>query len=420
MKTKAIRIYGKGDLRLEEFELPAITDNEVLIKVITDSLCMSTYKAQLLGADHARVPDDVAENPTMIGHEMCGIVEQVGKNYADKYYKGEKIVLQPALPHGEMNTVGYARRYCGGDATYAIVPEDYMANGCLLKYDGNDYFSGSLAEPYSCVIGGFHVNYHSNFTNHTHVMGIKEGGNCALLAGVGPMGLGAIDYALNADVRPAVLTVTDINEERLKRAEAIFSAEYAAERGVKLVYLNTSGGDPVGDILSVTGGKGYDDVFVYAPVKAVIEQADDILGFDGCINFFAGPTNKNLKAEFNFYDVHYNFSHVAGNAGGTAADTEEALKMMSEGRLEPAVMVTHVGGLDSAAQATIDLASHPAGKKVCYTHVSMPMTALADFEELGKTDEFYKTLDELCKKHKGLWNAEAEEYLLTHGKKISE
>lgn len=36
MKTKAVRIYGKGDLRLEEFELPEITDNEVLVKVITD------------------------------------------------------------------------------------------------------------------------------------------------------------------------------------------------------------------------------------------------------------------------------------------------------------------------------------------------------------------------------------------------
>lgn len=418
MKTKAVRIYGKGDLRLEEFELPEITDNEVLVKVITDSVCMSTYKAQYLGKDHARVPDDVDVNPTMIGHEMCGIIEKVGKNYRDKYTEGEKFVLQPALPHGEMNTVGYARRYCGGDATYAIIPEDYMENGCLLKYSGEDYFSGSLAEPYSCVIGGFHVNYHSEFTNHTHVMDIKKGGSCALLAGVGPMGLGAIDYALNAKIRPALLTVTDINEERLKRAESIFSKEYAAERGVKLVYLNTSSGDPVNDILAANGGKGYDDVFVYAPVKAVIEQADDILGFDGCINFFAGPTNKNLKAEFNFYDVHYNFSHVAGNAGGTAADMVEALDMMSAGELKPAVMVTHVGGLDSAAQTTIELALHPAGKKLCYTQISMPMTAIADFEELGKTDELYAALFELCKKHNGLWNAEAEKYLLEHAKKI--
>ncbi|MBO7187465.1 MAG: zinc-binding dehydrogenase, partial [Clostridia bacterium] len=348
MKTKAVRIYGKSDLRLEEFELPEITDDEVLVKIITDSVCMSSYKAQLLGPDHARVPDDVDKNPTIIGHEMCGEIVKVGKNYQDKYTAGEKFALQPALPHGEMNTVGYAWQYCGGAATYAIIPSIYMENDCLLKYSRDDFYSGSLAEPYSCVIGGFHVNYHSEFTNHTHIMGIKKGGNCALLAGVGPMGLGAIDYALNAPIRPKLLAVTDINQERLDRAEKLFSKEYALARGVELHYINTANGNAVSSLKELTGGVGYDDVFVYAPVKAVIEQADDILGFDGCINFFAGPTNKELKAEINFYDVHYNFSHVAGNAGGTTADMIESLGMMSEGSLNPAVMVTHVGGLDSA------------------------------------------------------------------------
>ena len=83
MKTKAVRIYGKNDLRLEEFELPPIKDNEILARVISDSLCMSSYKAALQGADHKRVPDDVATNPTIIGHEFCGEIVEVGKNLAD-------------------------------------------------------------------------------------------------------------------------------------------------------------------------------------------------------------------------------------------------------------------------------------------------------------------------------------------------
>ena len=32
MKTKAVRLYGEKDLRLEEFELPAIGENEILAK----------------------------------------------------------------------------------------------------------------------------------------------------------------------------------------------------------------------------------------------------------------------------------------------------------------------------------------------------------------------------------------------------
>ena len=70
MKTKAIRLYGKKDLRLEEFELPQIKDNEILAKVVSDSLCMSSYKAATQATDHKRVPNDIAENPIIIGHEF--------------------------------------------------------------------------------------------------------------------------------------------------------------------------------------------------------------------------------------------------------------------------------------------------------------------------------------------------------------
>lgn len=52
MKTKVAAIYGKQDIRIREFELPAITDNELLVSVISDSVCLSTWKAAALGSDH--------------------------------------------------------------------------------------------------------------------------------------------------------------------------------------------------------------------------------------------------------------------------------------------------------------------------------------------------------------------------------
>jgi threonine dehydrogenase-like Zn-dependent dehydrogenase len=78
MKTRAVRLYGKKDLRLEEFELPAIKDDEILAKVVSDSLCMSSYKASSQGADHKRIPDNVAEYPIIIGHEFSGELLEVG------------------------------------------------------------------------------------------------------------------------------------------------------------------------------------------------------------------------------------------------------------------------------------------------------------------------------------------------------
>ena len=50
MKTKAVRLYGENDLRLEEFELPELKNGEILIKIISDSVCMSTYKTVKQGA----------------------------------------------------------------------------------------------------------------------------------------------------------------------------------------------------------------------------------------------------------------------------------------------------------------------------------------------------------------------------------
>jgi len=413
MKTKAVRLYGKGDLRLEEFELPEITDDEVLCKVVSDSLCMSTYKAQKLGEDHARVPSDVKNSPVMVGHEMCGEIVKVGKNLVGRYAEGEKFVLQPALPDGSSDTVGYAWRYCGGNATYVIIPKRYVGAGCLMKYDREDFFSGSLAEPMSCIIGGFHVNYHTDFATHAHKMGIVEGGNCAILAGVGPMGLGAIDYALHGPVRPGLLVVTDIDDARLNRAARIFTPEDAKKEGITLVYLNTRDVNAVEELMKISGGKGYDDVFVYAPVSALIEQADKILALDGCINFFAGPPDKNLSASINFYNVHYRFSHVAANAGGSPDDTVECLELMSKGVINPAVMITHIGGLNCAAESTINLPSIPGGKKLVYTHIDFPLTAIDDFKEKGKTCPVCRKLAEICDRHNGLWSAEAEKYLLS-------
>ena len=70
MKTKGIRLYGAMDIRFEEFELPEFTENELLMKVVTDSLCASTYKAVKQGVMHKRVPESIAENSVIIGNKM--------------------------------------------------------------------------------------------------------------------------------------------------------------------------------------------------------------------------------------------------------------------------------------------------------------------------------------------------------------
>ena len=419
MRTKAVRIHGKKDLRLDEFDLPALKDDEILARVVSDSICMSSHKAALQGAEHKRVPDDVHINPTILGHEFAGVIVEAGKKWKHKFRPGQKFSIQPAMAHmGTLDAPGYSYRYIGGDATYIIIPDIVMEADCLLEYEGEAFYPASLSEPMSCIVGAFHASYHVPPGTYNHLMGIREGGSLAILAGVGPMGLGAIDYALHGDRKPATMVVTDIDDNRLSRAACLFTPEHAAEQGIKLMYVNTAKKEPVKYLRSLTGGKGFDDVFVFAPVKQVVEQGDAILGFDGCLNFFAGPTNPEFKAEFNFYNVHYAFTHIVGTSGGNTGDMRESLNLMQEGRINPAVMITHVGGLDAVVDTTLNLPRIPGGKKLIYTNISMPLVSLYGLEEKGRSDPFYAGLHEIIARNNFIWCNEAEKYLLENGKPI--
>ena len=440
MKAKAWRLYGAKDMRLEDIELEAAGEDGIVVELVTNTICLSDYKGVTLGTGHKRVPRDIATRPTMFGHEISGIVREVGEKWKDQFKVGQRVGLQPSLniPGHELETVGYAWHTIGGETTHVYLPSIVMEMGCLLPYDGDAFFKCSRAEPISCIVSGFRTNYHNAFCSHDLEVGIVDKGTMLLLAGCGAMGLGCIDIACHSpEKRPRRLVVTDIDDARLARAARMFGMAYADGRadgdvnGVEVHFVNTKDmPDPVkalkaynlvddarADNPTSTGG-GYDDIFLFAAVPALITQCSDLLGFGGCLNFFAGPTNQQLMAEFNFYNVHYMMHHVVANSGGDVKDMADSVDWIGKGYLHPEVMITHVGGLDSAAEATLDMLKIPGGKRLVYTHVNMPMTAIEDFAEKGKTDPFFAELDRLCSANNGLWCKEAEEYLLANAPKV--
>ena len=169
MKMKAVLLHGKNDIRLEEVTLPECGPDDVQIRVVSDSVCMSTYKAMLEGEDHKRVPNNVSEKPTIIGHEFCGDIIAVGENWQHKYKVGDKFVVQPAhFYKGSQESPGYSYQYCGGNAQYGNTPMEILVMDCLLPYDSDTYYYGSLAEPLSCVIGTFHAMYHVRPGSYVH------------------------------------------------------------------------------------------------------------------------------------------------------------------------------------------------------------------------------------------------------------
>ena len=422
---------------------------------MTNTICLSDYKGMSLGTGHKRVPRDIATRPTMFGHEVAGIVREVGTKWKDQFKVGQHVGLQPSLniPGHELETVGYAWHTIGGETTHVYLPSIVMEMGCLLPYEGDAFFKCSLAEPISCIVSGFRTNYHNAFCSHDLEVGIVDKGTMLLMAGCGAMGLGCIDIACHSpEKRPRRLVVTDIDDARLQRAAKMFGlgkfekfegfekfeksiAAWGKVNGVELVFVNVKDvEDPVpllksfnlkddarADNPTSTGG-GYDDIFLMAAAPALITQCSSLLGFGGCLNFFAGPTNQQLMAEFNFYNVHYLMHHVVANSGGDVKDMADSVDWIGKGLLHPEVMITHVGGLDSAADATLNMLKVPGGKRLVYTHVKMPMTAIADFAELGRARSpsapFYAELAKICEANHGLWCKEAEDYLLAHAPKI--
>lgn len=418
MNTKAVRIYGVKDLRLEEFELPTMKDDEIEARIVTDSLCMSTYKVSNQGEKHKKLPNDLKNHPVIMGHEFCGVITKVGEKWKHLYKPGDCFVAQPNLGRADTFSLGYSFPYVGGEATNVVIMNEAIEKGCLLPYKGEGFFEGALVEPLSCIVTGFKANFHLRDRNdYDHTMGIKEGGALAILGGTGPMGFLAIDYAIHNDRRPKHLVVTGRTQSKLDMAKRLYPVEEAAKYGVTLTYVLTADEDDIVEELKALtpDAKGFDDIFLMAAKERLVTQAEQLLAYDGCLNFFAGPADSKFASTINFYNIHYNATHFVGTSGSNTQDMKDAIALIENKTVNVAKIATHIMGLNHVCESILNLPKMPGGKKIVYSGKEFPVTEVSAF---GENNELEKHLKELVDAHDGLWNAEAEQYFLEHAKDI--
>ena len=418
MNTKAVRIYGVKDLRLEEFELPTMRDDEIEARIVTDSLCMSTYKVSNQGEKHKKLPNDLKNHPVIMGHEFCGVITKVGEKWKHLYKPGDRFVAQPNLGRADTFSLGYSFPYVGGEATNVVIMNEAIEKGCVLPYKGEGFFEGALVEPLSCIVAGFKANFHLRDRNdYDHTMGIKEGGALAILGGTGPMGFLAIDYAIHNDRRPKHLVVTGRTQSKLDMAKRLYPVEEAAKYGVTLTYVLTADEDDIVEELKALtpDAKGFDDIFLMAAKERLVTQAEQLLAYDGCLNFFAGPADSKFASTINFYNIHYNATHFVGTSGSNTQDMKDAIALIENKTVNVAKIATHIMGLNHVCESILNLPKMPGGKKIVYSGKEFPVTDVSAF---GENNELEKHLKELVDAHDGLWNAEAEQYFLEHAKDI--
>ena len=419
MKTTAMRIYGVRDLRVETFDIPEIQEDELLVKIMCDSLCLSTYKVAQKGSAHKKLPENLDQNPVIQGHEFCGVIEKVGEKWKDKFKPGDKFVAQPNLGRADTFSLGYSFPYVGGDSTYSIIMNEAIEAGCVLPYKGDTFYEAAMAEPLSCVLAGFKANFHLRDRNdYDHTMGVKVGGNMAIIGGTGPIGSTAVDYAIHGEKKPKLLVVAGRTQSKIDHLKELYPVEEAAALGVELVYFNTSDyEDFSGPMRELTGGKGFDDVFVMVANDQVVNQSEKILGWDGCMNFFAGPIDGGFTAAINFYNIHYNATHYVGTSGSNTQDMIDAVKLIEDKVVNVGKVATHFLGLNSVPETILALPTIPGGKKICYSQKAYPLMSVEEMAQ-DESTEFSRGLAVILQKNGGIWSAEAEQYFLEYAPNI--
>ena len=209
----------------------------------------------------------------------------------------------------------------------------------------------------------------------------------------------AIDYAIHGPKKPSVLVVTGRTQKKLDMAEKLYPVNEAEKNGVKLFYVNTGEIENIAEYLRKFSieEKGFDDVMIFAPNKDMVSYGTEMLAYDGCLNFFAGPADKTFSSEVNFYDVHYNATHFVGSSGGNTEDMKQAIQLIESKTVDASKIVTHVLGLDFAAEITKKLPLIGGGKKIVYTQHKCPMFEVDKIDEISD-NEFSMNLKQILEK----------------------
>ena len=141
------------------------------------------------------------------------------------------------------------------------------------------------------------------------------------------------------------------------------------------------------------------------------------MAMDGCMNIYAATADKNYRAGMNIYGSHYLKTKLIGSSGGLRSDMVEALELIENKKMNPAIGITHIGGINAIVDTTLYLKKMPGSKKIIYPQIDLPLTAIEDFRKLGETGPVFAQLADACSNHGGLWNSEAESILLKHFEK---
>ena len=312
IKMHAAVYYSNNDVRLEEMPKPGIGRGEVLVKVMASGICgsdvMEWYR--------------VKTAPRVLGHEITGEIVEIGDGVED-YKVGGRVFVSHHVPcnqcrycksghHTACETLHKTNFDPGGFAQYVRVPEINVRHGILLLPDDMSYEDGTFIEPLGCVFRG-------------QRLAEMRKGQSVLVLGSGISGLLHVKLARAQGAKRII--AADINEYRLEKA-----LEFGADDAINA----KEGVSEKADLVIVCTG-----------ALSAAKQALKCVDRGGTILFFAVP-KPGIDLEVPVNDFWRNEIAIKTSYAAAPGDLENALKLITGGKVKVHDMITHRLGLEEA------------------------------------------------------------------------
>ncbi len=328
---KAAVYYGPRDVRVEEVEKPTANKGEAVVRVLRCAVCGTDKRVYLYGQKNV-VP------PAIVGHEIVGIVEQLGKGVSGPQL-GHKVVVATPVGCGKcvccrrqqynlcesFTAIGYD--HAGGFAEFMKVPARAVEQGNIIEIPADmppDH--AALIEPLSCCLNG------QEYLN-------PQPGDRALVFGAGPIGLMHAGILKAKGCEPVI--VADVALDRL---------EYVAQLGLGTP-VQTKSGDVVAQILEAVGGERFDVIITACSVKAVQGYALNLARKKARVSFFAGIPKDEPILPVDANQLHYAEISVFGAFASNLRHYRLAAEMVVRAELPADKFVTHRFKLDDIREA---------------------------------------------------------------------
>lgn len=338
---RAARYYGNHDIRVEDVELPRITEkDDVLIDVAWCGICGSDLHEYLDGpifAPSQGNPNPVSheEGPITLGHEMSGVVREVGEDVTG-LVPGDHVVVEPYLIHREhwedenyqlspeTNFIGLGGG-AGGLAEVAKAPARWVHK---ISED-TPLDAAALIEPLSVA-------------HHAVVRSGAKSGDTAVVGGAGPIG---VLTAAVLKAKGCTVVVSELSEARRTKAIETGVADYA---------FSPMEVDVAEEVRKITDGKGADVGFEATSVDVVLDMLLDAVRPAGVI------VNESIWGHRPTVDLHKLVMKEIDLRGTIAyvRDHAETIRLVEEGRIDLTPFITGRIGLEGIVDEGFDTLIH--------------------------------------------------------------